>query len=196
MAVATAMREPVLGRSEQARLLRIAAIDARLDRLDGSAREIAGLLERRRADLGALGELIEADRAWLEAARPASRQEQEKHHRQRLRNEEARAELARAIERDEAEASEMSSSLRRQAEELRGRRRAFADAVPRAALARYEETLSAGVKPPVCPLRRGLCSACGTPLDTQTCAVVLERRGLAFCSRCGRLLHDPGEPGS
>lgn len=31
MALATAMREPVFGRSEQARLLRIAAIDARLD---------------------------------------------------------------------------------------------------------------------------------------------------------------------
>ena len=196
MAVATAMREPVLGRSEQARLLRIAAIDARLDRLDASAREIAGLLERRRADLRALGELIEADRAWLEAAKPASREEQQRHHRQRLRNEEARAELARAIERDESEASEMSSSLRRQVDELRDRRRTFAAGIPRAALAHYEATLSAGLKPPVCAVRGGLCTACGTPLDGQTCAVVLEQRGLAFCSRCGRLLHDPGEPGS
>jgi len=38
MAVATAMREPVLGRPEQARFLRIAGID---DRLDESARGAA-----------------------------------------------------------------------------------------------------------------------------------------------------------
>jgi len=85
-------------------ILRVAAIDAEPSRRLSARPEIVSLLDRLRADLRALGALLDADRARIGAAKdgPAEivgRRRKQVHH-----NEQAYEELTRALERDHADA--------------------------------------------------------------------------------------------
>jgi len=172
-------------------ILRVAAIDAEPSRLS-SLPEIVGLLDRLRADLLALGAVIDADRARSSAAKAGSAATVERPGKQLRRNEQAYAQLARALERDHADALKMLAELNRKTAKLGEQRQALAGRVSAPLLAQYEAAVQEGRRPAVAAARDSACSACGAPLEPEAWRRVLEGGQIVPCSGCMRLLHDPG----
>jgi predicted nucleic acid-binding Zn-ribbon protein len=173
-------------------ILRLAAIDAEPSGLLSSLPEIVGLLDRLRADLLALGAVIDADRARSGAAKDGSAEIVERPGKQLHRNEQAYAELTRALERDHADALKMLAELNRKTTELGEQRQALVGRVSAPLLAQYEAAVREGRRPAVAAARDSACSACGTPLELEAWRRVLEGGQIVPCSGCMRLLHDPG----
>jgi len=172
-------------------ILRVAAIDAEPSRLLSSLPEIVGLLDRLRADLLALGAVIDADRARSSAAKDGSAEIAERPGKELHGNEQAYAELARALERDHADALKMLAELNRKTAELGEQRQAMVGRVSAPLLAQYEAAVREGRRPAVAAARDSACSACGAPLEPEAWWRVLERGQIVPCSGCMRLLHDP-----
>jgi predicted nucleic acid-binding Zn-ribbon protein len=172
-------------------ILRVAAIDAEPSRLLSSLPEIVSLLDRLRADLLALRALIDADRARIGAAEDGSAEIVERRRRQLHRNERAYAELARALERDHADARTMSAELQRKSVEFGERRQALVGRVSASLLGQYEAAVRKGRRPAVAAARDGACSACGAPLEPGARRLVRDGAQIIPCPGCVRLLHDP-----
>jgi DNA repair exonuclease SbcCD ATPase subunit len=173
-------------------ILRVAAIDAEPSRLLSSLPEIVGLLDRLRADLLALRAVIDADHAWRSAAKDGSKEIVERPGKQLHRNEQAYAELARALERDHADALKLLAELNRKTAELGEQRQALVGRVSAPLRAQYEAAVREGRRPAVAAARDRACSACGAPLEPEAWRRVLEGGQIVPCSGCMRLLHDPG----
>jgi hypothetical protein len=172
-------------------ILRVAAIDAEPSRLLSSLPEIVSLLDRLRADLLALGALINADRARIGAAEDGSGEIVERRQRQLHRNQRAYAELARALERDHADARKMSAELQRKSVEFSEQRQALVGRVSVSLLAQYEAAVRKRCRPAVAAARDGACSACGAPLEPRAWRRVRDGGQIVPCPGCMRLLHDP-----
>ena len=173
-------------------ILRLAAIDAEVSRLLSPLRGIVSVLERQRADLCALGVRIDDDCARIEAAKDGSSKILERQRKQLHRKEQAYAELARTLERDQASALKMSAELQRKSVEFSEQRQALAGRVSPSLLAQYETAARDGRRPAVAAARDGACSACGAPLEPEAWRRVREGSQIVPCSGCTRLLHDPG----
>ena len=172
-------------------ILRVAAIDAEPSRLLSSLPEIVGLLDRLRADLLALRAVIDADHARRSAAKDGSA-EIVRPRKQLHRNEQAYAELARALERDHANALKLLAEINRKTAELGEQRQALVGRVSAPLRAQYEAAVREGRRPAVAAARDSACSACGAPLEPEASRRVLEGGQIVPCSGCMRLLHDPG----
>jgi predicted nucleic acid-binding Zn-ribbon protein len=170
-------------------LLRVAAIDAEESRLMGALQEIVSLLERQRADLSALGGLIDAERARIGPGRDGSAEVAER--RQLHRKEQVYAELARVLERDQADALRMSAELQRKRVEFSEQRQALVGRLSPSLRAQYEVAVR-GHRPAVVAVRDDDCSACGAPLEPEAVRRMREGGEILSCSGCMRLLHDPG----
>jgi hypothetical protein len=171
-------------------ILRVAAIDAEESRLLSSLQDILSLLERQRADLSALGVLVDADRARIGPGKDWSRETLER--RQLHRKERVYAELAGVLERDQADALKMSAELQRKSVEFGELRQALLCRVSPSLRAHYEAAVREGHRPVVVAARNDACSACGAPLQPGARRRMREGGQIVPCRRCMRLLHDPG----
>lgn len=179
-------------RADLVALLRVASIDAEISRLQGSLHEIAGLLERQRADLGALGALVDADRANAAGVEHGAG-EVAPGRRKRLRdNETAYAELARALEQDQANAHALSAELQRKTAEFGKERQALLAGVSPSLASLYTAALREGRRPALASLEDGACAACGARLEPDALRSLREACQILPCSGCARVLHDPG----
>ena len=172
-------------------ILRMAAIDAEISRLLGSLQEIAHLLDQQRADLGAFGDLIAADRARIGTEKDGSPRIAKARRKQLRRDERTCSELAEALERDQAETLALSVVLQRLTGELGAQRRAVAGRVSARLLGQYEAAVRAGRVPAIVAARDGACSSCAAPLAPDARWLVREGGQIVPCSGCARLLHDP-----
>jgi hypothetical protein len=173
-------------------LLRVASIDAGASRLSRSLQEIGSLLERQRADLAALRELVETDRGPVGGVK-RNEPQIARGRRERLHgNERAYAELAQTLDRDRADALEMAAELRHRAEQSSEQRHALLAALAPSLSSQYEAVLREGRRPAVASARDGACSACSTTLEPGTATRLRESCRVEPCSGCGRLLYDPG----
>jgi len=100
-------------------------------------------------------------------------------------------ELARALERDQADPLKMSAQLQRKTVEFGEQRRALTARVSASLLAQYEAAVWKGSRPVVAAARDGACSACGAPLEPGARRRVREGGQIVPCSGCMRLLCDP-----
>ena len=179
-------------RADLVALLRVASIDAEVARLQGSLHEIVGLLERQRADLGALGALVDADRAHAAGVEHGAG-EVAPGLRSRLRdNETAYAELARALGQDQADAHALSAELQRKTAEFGEEHQALLARVSPPLAGLYTAALREGRRPALTSLRNGACAACGARLEPGALRSLRDACQILPCSGCARLLHDPG----
>jgi len=170
-------------------ILRVAAIDTEESRLLGLVREIVSLLERKRADLSALGGLIDAERARIDPGKDGSTEAPERP--QLHRKERVYAELAWALQRDQADALKMAAALQRKSVEFGEQRQALVGRVSPCLRAQYEAAVR-GHRPAVVAARDDACSACAAPLEPEAVRRMREGGEIVPCSGCKRLLHDPG----
>jgi predicted nucleic acid-binding Zn-ribbon protein len=170
-------------------ILRLAAIDAEESRLLGSLQEIVSMLERQRADLSELEVLIYAERARIGPGKDGSAEVAER--RQLHRKEQVYAELARVLERDQADALKMSAELQRKRVEFGEQRQELVGRVSPPLRAQYAAAVR-GRRPAVVAARDDACSACAAPLDPVAVRRLREGGQIVPCSECRRLLHDPG----
>lgn len=178
-------------RADVVAILRVAAIDAEASGLLSSLQEIISLLDRKWAELSALGVLIDADRARIGAAKDGSRETVEKQRKQLHRKERA-AELGRALERDQADALKMAAELQRKSVEFGEQRQALVGRVSPSLLAQYEAAVREGRRPAVAAARHSACSACAAALEPEARRRLREGGQIVPCRACMRLLHDPG----
>lgn len=172
-------------------LLRVAAIDKEMSRLRSSLQEIVSLLDRQRADLAALGALIEADRARPAKLGASGGETAESRRKRRHRNERAYAELTRTLEWDQADALHLSAELQRRTVEFAEQRQALLAHVSPPLPGLYETALREGLRPAVAPAPDGACSACGLPLEAAARRRLVEGGRVVPCPACARLLYDP-----
>jgi hypothetical protein len=174
-------------------ILRVAAIDAEPSRLLSARPDIVSLLDRLRADLRALGALLDADRARIGVAKYGPAEIVGRRRKQLHRNEQAYEELARALERDHADALKMLAELQRKTVAFRQQRQALVGRVSPSVLAQYEAAVRKGRRPAVAAARDGACSACGAPLEPGPRRRLLHEGGrIVPCLGCMRLVYDPG----
>ena len=171
-------------------LLRLAGLDAELDRLCRSVETLVALLRRQREDLAALGELVDKDRR--EESTPEDRAGKSARLRRFLRNERTHQQLAEALKADEAEVLAMSLELRRKTSGLVAERNATLVRMSAPVRNRYEEALRSGQRPALVPATSGRCPGCGQTLSDESQRLIVERLSFVPCSGCERLLYDRG----
>lgn len=167
-------------------LLRLAGLDAELDRLRRSMATMVGPLERQRSELAALAALIESDWPQGSAEIAAARR------RRVARNVRTHAELAEALKRDEAGVLAMSRELQRKTADLAEQRKSVLARVSQPLRERYEAALQKGQQPALAALHDGRCPGCGaTPPDASR-RQLQESLRVVPCPGCLRLLYDRG----
>ena len=177
-------------RDDAVALLRLAGLDAQMDRLRQSLAELLEPLERLRSDLDALAQLVEGDRS------PGPTQESgevlAKRHLRRLSNQGMHAELAEALRREEIDVLAMASDLRRRAVGLAEERDAALARASAPLKERYEAAIQKGQRPALVALHDGRCPGCGETLPEASRRLVEENLLVVPCSGCVRLLYDRG----
>jgi predicted nucleic acid-binding Zn-ribbon protein len=171
-------------------LLRLAGLDAELDRLRRSMADILESLGRRRSDLAALAQLIEGDRP--RAPEGESGEILEARLRRLLKNQRMHAELAEALKRDEAGARSMSRELQTKTADLTERRESVLARVSPPPRERYEAALQQGQRPALAALREDRCPGCGAAPSDASRRLVRESLRVVPCCGCLRLLYDRG----
>lgn len=192
---AAAGSEPAPPSSSAARddalaLLRLAGLDAELDRLRGCMAAILEPLGRQREDLVALAELIEKDRP--QGTAQESGEILEARRRRLLRNQRTHAELAKALKRDEADVLAMSRELQRKTADLAEQRESVLARVSPPLRERYEAAVRKGQQPALAAVRDGRCPGCGETLPDASRRLVEESLRVVPCSGCLRLIYDRG----
>lgn len=181
---------PSAARDDAVALLRLAGLDAELDRLRQSAAAILELLGRQREDLAALGELIEKDRP--QGTAQESGEILDARRRRLLRNQGMHAELANALKRDEADVLAMSCELQRKTVRLAEERDAALARVSPSLRACYEAAMQDGLRPALAAAHDGRCSGCGETLPDASRRLVEASLRVVPCSGCLRLVYDRG----
>jgi predicted nucleic acid-binding Zn-ribbon protein len=151
---------------------------------------ILGLLECQRSHLTTLAEIIEKDRLW--GSEQGSR---EILHGQRLRlfrNQKTHAELAKVLERNEADGLAMSRELQGKAAELAEQREEVLARISQPHRERYEAAVRWGHRPFLAAVQDGGCPGCGKPLPEADRRLVQESLCVVACAGCLRLLYDRG----
>lgn len=171
-------------------LLRLAGLDAQMDRLRQSLAGLLEPLERLRSDLEVLAELVEGDRS------PGPVQESgavlAKRRRRMLSNQGMHADLAEALKREEIDVLAMSSDVRRRAVGLADEREAALARVSAPLKERYEAAIDKGQHPALVALHDGRCPGCGETLPEASRHLVEENLLVVPCSGGVRLLYDRG----
>jgi len=167
-------------------LLRLAGLDAELDRLRRSMATMVEPLERQRSELAALAELIENDWPRGSTEIPAARR------RRVARNMRTHAELAEALKRDEDGVLAMSRELQGKTAELAEQRESVLARVSPPLRERYEEAVQKGQQPALAAARDGRCPGCGAALPDASRRLIQESLRVVPCSGCLRLLYDRG----
>jgi predicted nucleic acid-binding Zn-ribbon protein len=177
-------------RDDAVALLRLAGLDAQMDRLRQSLAALLEPLERLRSDLDALAELVESDRS------PGPTQESgevlAKRLRRRLSNQGMHAELAEALKREEVDVLAMASDLQRRAVGLAEEREVALARASAPLRERYEAAIQKGQQPALVALHDGRCPGCGETLPDASRRLVEENLLVVPCSGCVRLLYDRG----
>jgi len=181
---------PSASRDDAVALLRLAGIDANLDRLRQSIAAILEALGRQREDLAALAELIDKDRP--QGTAPESGAILESRRRRLLSNQRTHVELARALKRDEAEVLAMSRELQRQTAGLAEERDAALARVSAPLRERYEAAVREGQRPALVAVYDGRCPGCGETLPDTSRRLIEASLTAVPCFGCLRLLYDRG----
>jgi hypothetical protein len=185
-----AIFSPSATRDDAVALLRLAGLEAELDRLRHSMAALLEPLERQRSDLAALAELIEKDGA--QGTAPESREILEARRRRLLRNQRTHADLARTLKRDETEVLAMSCELQRKTVRLAEEGDAVLARVSPPLRERYEAAVRKGQQPALVGVHEGRCPGCGKALSDASRRLVEEGLRVVPCAGCLRLLYDRG----
>ena len=177
-------------RDDAVALLRLAGLDAEVDRLRRSMAAILEPLGRLRSDLVALAELVENDRP--RGLTHESGEVLEARRRRLLSNRGMHAELAKALKRDEADVLAMSSELQRKTARLAEEHDAVLARVSPPLRARYEAAVQEGLHPALAAVHDGRCPGCGETLPDASRRLVEASLCVVPCSGCLRLVYDRG----
>ncbi len=177
-------------RNDAVALLRLAGLDAELDRRRQSMALLLEPLDRQRSDLAALAELIEKDRPRATAQQ--SGEALEARRRRLLQNQGTYAELAKALKRDEADVLAMSRELQSKTAELTEQRELVLARISASLKARYEAAVQEGLHPTLAAVHEGRCPGCGETLPDASRRLVQQSLRVVPCSGCLRLLYDRG----
>jgi predicted nucleic acid-binding Zn-ribbon protein len=177
-------------RDDAVALLRLAGLDAQIDRLRQSTAALLEPLERLRSDLEALADLVESDRP-REATRESG-EAREARRRRLLSNQSMHTELAEALKRDEENVFAMSSELQRKTAGVAQEREAALACFPSPLRERYEASVRNGQEPALVALHDGRCPGCSQTLPEASRRLVEENLLVVPCSGCHRLLCDRG----
>lgn len=180
-------------RDDAITLLRLAGLDAELDRLRQSVAGILELLGRQRSDLATLGELIEKDRPQGTAQEGG--EVLDARWRRLPRTQRTQAELAKALKRGEAEVlamSGMACELQRKTARLAEERDAALARVSAPLKERYEAAVRKGQQPALVAVQDGRCPGCGETLPDASRQPVEASLRVVPCSGCLRLVYDGG----
>lgn len=177
-------------RDDAVALLRLAGLDAELERRRQSMATISEPLDRVRSDLEALAELVEKDRP--RGLTHESGEVLETRRRRLLRNQGMHAELAMALKRDEADVLAMSCQLQATLARLAEERDAVLRSVSPPLRERHEAAVRKGQQPALAAVHDDRCPGCGETLPDASRRLVHESLRVVPCSGCLRLLYDRG----
>jgi len=175
---------PSAARDDLVALLRLAGLDAELDRLRRTMATMMEPLERQRSELAALAELVEND--WPRGSTDISAARR----RRVARNMRTHAELAEALKRDEAGVLAMSRELQRKTADLAEQRESVLARVSPPLRACYAAAAQQGLHPALAAVHDGRCPGCGETLPDASRRLVQESLRVVPCSCCLRLLYD------
>lgn len=186
-ALGVQLRRPGQAAREVVALLRLAALDAKVGRLEDLARRILGLLEKQRSDLADLSGVIEEERAQLARGEATRGQLALALPRER---EASYADLAAALEKDEADALALFGELQRTSAVASEERERLAERISSSVLKLYAAARCAGRRSALAGVRDGVCSGCQRRLPAKAEAEILNGNGITACPFCIRLVYD------